>query len=311
MNAGDGAAPAVPLTGTGSGTPAGRAFPLSGTAGSRRRARRTTMAGDRPEAAGAEGEADVGSLDGKTAIVTGAGQGVGRGIALALASEGVSVAVLGRTEAKLEKTCALIRERGARAEPLRCDVSDTGSVPDVVEEVAARLGGIDILVNNAYSGAFGPLLSMSDADFQLGFRSGPFAAFAFMKACHPHLKRRGGGSIVNLVTSAMVRWDTSTYGAYAAAKQAIGSLTRTAAAEWGADGIRVNCIAPHALSPGLKWWTEHNPAEAEEFRRTIPLGYIGDCERDIGRAVAVLVGPDMRYLTGATVPLDGGQARFG
>ncbi|GAA4558471.1 SDR family NAD(P)-dependent oxidoreductase [Planotetraspora kaengkrachanensis] len=253
----------------------------------------------------------MGSLDGQVAIVTGAGQGVGQGIALALASEGASVAVIGRTMAKLEATCELVRERGAAAEPFLCDVSDTDTIPSVVDQVAARFGGVDILVNNAYSGAYGPLLAMSDRAFQKGFRSGPFAAFAFMKACHPHMKRRGGGSIVNLVTSAMVRWDPATYGAYAAAKQALRSLTRTAAAEWGPDGIRANSIAPHALSPGLKWWTETNPEEAEEFRRTIPLGYIGDCEQDIGRAVVAIVGPGMRYLTGATVPLDGGQAFFG
>jgi NAD(P)-dependent dehydrogenase (short-subunit alcohol dehydrogenase family) len=253
----------------------------------------------------------MGSLDGKVAIVTGAGQGVGQGIALALASEGASVAVVGRTFAKLETTCGLARERGATAEPFLCDVSVAETIPSVVDEVVARFGGVDILVNNAYSGAYGPLLSMSDAAFQKGFRSGPFAAFAFMKACHPHMKRRGGGSIVNLVTSAMVRWDPTTYGAYAAAKQALRSLTRTAAAEWGPDGIRANSIAPHALSPGLRWWTETNPEEAELFRRTIPLGYIGDCERDIGRAVVAIVGPGMRYLTGATVPLDGGQAFFG
>ncbi|WP_279340251.1 SDR family NAD(P)-dependent oxidoreductase [Sphaerisporangium perillae] len=253
----------------------------------------------------------MGILEGNVAIVTGAGQGVGQGIALALATEGASIAVLGRTMAKLETTCALIHERGAAAEPFLCDVSDTEATPAVVDAVVERFGGVDTLVNNAYSGSFGPLLSMSDAGFQKGFRSGPFAAFAFMKACHSHMKRRGGGSIVNLVTSAMVRWDLSTYGAYAAAKQALRSLTRTAAVEWGSDGIRVNCVAPHALSPGLKWWTENNPEEAEEFRRTIPLGYVGDCEQDIGRAVAVLVGPDMRYLTGATVPLDGGQAHFG
>jgi len=70
--------------------------------------------------------------------------------------------------------------------------------------------------------------------------------------------------------------------------------------EWGADGIRVNAVAPHALSPGLKWWTEANPEEAAEFVKTIPLGRVGDCERDIGRAVAFLVGPDAGYLTGAT-----------
>ncbi|MER7078885.1 NAD(P)-dependent dehydrogenase, short-chain alcohol dehydrogenase family [Saccharopolyspora kobensis] len=252
----------------------------------------------------------MGGLQGKVALVTGAGQGVGQGIALALAGEGVSVAVAGRTEAKLEATCELIRERGGRAEPFPIDVADTDAVPAVVEQVVSSLGGIDVLVNNAYTGAYGPLLSMSDDDFQRGFRTAPFAAFAFMKACHPHLKARSG-SVINLVSSAMVRWDTSTYGAYAAAKQALKSLTRTAAAEWGRDGIRVNAIAPHALSPGLKTWTERNPEEAAEFVASIPLGRIGDCEADIGRAVVALVGPDLRYLTGATVPLDGGQAFFG
>lgn len=246
----------------------------------------------------------------KVALVTGAGQGVGQGIALALAGEGASVAVAGRTEAKLNATCELIRERGGRAEPFPIDVTDTAAIPPVVEQVVDALGGIDVLVNNAYTGAFGPLLAMSDDDFQRGFRTAPFAAFAFMKACHPHLKARGG-SIINLVSSAMVRWDTSTYGAYAAAKQALRSLTRTAASEWGRDGIRVNAIAPHALSPGLKTWTERNPEEAAEFVASIPLGRIGDCEADIGRAVVALVGPDLRYLTGATLPLDGGQAFFG
>ncbi len=252
----------------------------------------------------------MGSLSGKVAIVTGAGQGVGQGIALALASEGAAIAVLGRTRSKLAATCELIRERGARAEAFTCDVADTEAIPGLVERIAETFGGIDILVNNAYSGSYGPLLKMDDSEFQKGFVTGPFAAFAFMRACHPPMKARGGGSIVNLVTSAMVRWDQSTYGAYAAAKQALRSLTRTAAAEWGPDGIRAVNIAPHALSPGLKWWVENNPEEAEEFRRSIPLGYIGDCEEDIGRAVVALLQPAMRYLTGATIPLDGGQANF-
>lgn len=250
------------------------------------------------------------ALQGRTAVITGAGRGVGQGIALALAGEGVEVAVLGRSPAPLEETCRLIRERGGRAEPFRCDVSDIDAVPAVVEDVVSRLGGVDILVNNAYAGAYGPLLSMGDDDFQKGFRSGPFAAFAFMRACHPHMVERGGGNVVNVISSATVRWDPSTYGAYAAAKQALRSLTRTAAAEWGRDGIRVNSIAPLALSPGLGRWTEANPAEAEEFTASIPLGYIGDCEQDIGRAVVMLMGRDARYLTGACIGLDGGQAPF-
>ncbi|MFD8566859.1 SDR family NAD(P)-dependent oxidoreductase [Streptomyces sp. NPDC059639] len=251
----------------------------------------------------------MGSLDGKVALVTGAGQGVGRGIALALAGEGAAIAVLGRTEGKLTAVCTELRERGARAEPFVLDVLDTERVPETVEAVAERLGGIDILVNNAYTGAYGPLLTLSDADFEKGFRSGPFAAFALMKACHPYLKR-DGGCVINLVSSAMVRWDLRTYGAYAAAKVALRSLTRTAAGEWGRDGIRVNAIAPHATSPAYEKWQAQHPEEAQEFTTSIPLGYVGDCEQDIGRAVVMLCGPDARYLTGATVPLDGGQANF-
>ncbi|THA31628.1 SDR family oxidoreductase [Streptomyces sp. A1277] len=253
----------------------------------------------------------MGHLDGRVAVITGAGQGVGQGIALALASEGASVAVLGRTAAKLDTTCALLRERGATAEPFVVDVLDTARLPGVVQDVAERFGRIDILVNNAYTGCYGPLLSLSDEQFRRGFDSGPFAAFALMKAAHPHLERDGGGSVVNLVTSAMVRWDLSTYGAYAAAKSALRSLTRAAANEWGRDGIRVNAIAPHATSPAYAGWQEANPEEAAEFCESIPLGYVGDCEQDIGRAVVMLCGPDARYLTGATIPLDGGQANFG
>lgn len=251
------------------------------------------------------------ALQGQVAVVTGAGQGVGQGIALALASEGVDVAVLGRTGSKLEVTCELLRARGVRAEPFVLEVTDLAAIPGVIEQVMTGFGGVDMLVNNAYSGSYGPLLEMSDQDFQRGFESGPFAAFALMKACHPSMKARGGGNIVNLVTSAMVRWDPRTYGAYAASKQALRSLTRTAAAEWAVDGIRANSIAPYALSPGLKWWAENNPEEAEEFVASIPMRRIGDPEADIGRAVVALVGSDLGYLTGATLPLDGGQAFFG
>jgi NAD(P)-dependent dehydrogenase (short-subunit alcohol dehydrogenase family) len=253
----------------------------------------------------------MGSLTGQVALVTGAGQGVGQGIALALASEGAAVAVIGRTASKLETTCELLRERGARAQPFRCDVVETGTIPDTVAAVTEAFGGVDILVNNAYSGAYGPLLDLSDEVVERSFASGPMATLAFMKACHPHMLRRGGGHIVNLVTSAMVRWDPTTYGAYAAAKQAVRSFTRTAAVEWARDGIRANSIAPHALSPGLKGWTERFPEEAAAFVAAIPMGRIGDCEEDIGRAVVALVSSDLSYLTGATIPLDGGQAFFG
>jgi NAD(P)-dependent dehydrogenase (short-subunit alcohol dehydrogenase family) len=251
----------------------------------------------------------MGILNGKVALVTGAGQGVGQGIALALAGEGAAVAAAGRTESKVVATVREIEKRGGRAVALRCDVAQADDIERTVSATVERLGGIDILVNNAYEGAWGPLLSLDDEAFMRGIVAGPLASFRFMRACHPHLKRRGGGNIVNLATSAAVRWDSSNYGAYAVAKQGVRALTRAAAAEWGGDSIRVNSIAPLALSPALKAWTESDP-EATSFFRSVPLKRIGDCEQDIGRAVVAIVSSDLGYLNGATIPLDGGQANF-
>jgi NAD(P)-dependent dehydrogenase (short-subunit alcohol dehydrogenase family) len=251
----------------------------------------------------------MGILNGKIALVTGAGQGVGQGIALALAGEGAAVAVAGRTESKVIGTVREIESRGGRAIAIACDVANPADIERTVAETVQRLGGVDVLVNNAYEGAFGPLLSLDDAAFMRGIVAGPLASFRFMRACHPHLKRRGGGNIVNLATSAAVRWDSSNYGAYAVAKQGVRALTRAAAAEWGADAIRVNSIAPLALSPALKAWTEQDP-EGKTFFNSVPLKRVGDCERDIGRAVVAIVSSDLGYLNGATIPLDGGQANF-
>lgn len=249
-------------------------------------------------------------LSGKVALVTGAGQGVGQGIALALAAAGAAVAVAGRTRAKLEQTCGLITERGRSALAIEGNVKDAASLAAMVEETVAGLGGLDILVNNAQEVPNGPLLEVRDEAFMAGFESGPLASFRLMKLVHPHMVARGGGVIVNLASSAGIRWDMSGYGAYGAVKQATRVLTRAAAAEWGRAGIRVLTIAPHAESPGLKWWVANNPEEAEAFFRTIPLGRIGRLEEDIGRAVAALCSDDFGYLTGATIPLDGGQANF-
>nr|WP_298670525.1 SDR family oxidoreductase [uncultured Sphingomonas sp.] len=253
----------------------------------------------------------MGLMAGKVALVTGGGQGVGQGIALALASEGAAVAVSGRTIEKLEHTCSLIAERGGTAIPLACNVKEAGDLARMVDETVARLGGIDVLVNNAQEVPNGKLMEVSDAAFLAGFESGPLATHRLMKLVHPHLVARGGGVIINLISSVSVRWDMTGYGAYAAVKKAIHALTRAAAAEWGREGIRVLSIAPHAESPGLKWWMKNNPEEAEAFFRTIPLGRVGRLEEDIGRAVVALCSPDMAYLTGAIVPLDGGQAHFG
>lgn len=249
-------------------------------------------------------------LSGKVALVTGAGQGIGQGVSLALAAAGAAVAVTGRTLAKVEETARQITERGGRALPLACNVKSAEDLAAAVAATVAEFGGLDILVNNAQEVPLGPLDKVTDEAFTAGFESGPLATMRLMKLARPHMAARGGGTIFNFASSAGVRWDMSNYGAYGAVKQAIRALTRAAAAEWGGENIRVLTIAPHAESPGLKYWVENNPEEAKAFFRTIPLGRIGKLEEDIGRALVALCGTDLSYLTGATIPLDGGQANF-
>lgn len=245
-------------------------------------------------------------LTGKVALVTGAGQGVGQGIALALAAEGAKVAVTGRTQGKLEETCRQIAERGGDAIAVVCDVKSAQSLEQCVTDVVAHFNAINILVNNAQEVPLGTLAQVSDASFSAGLESGPLAVFRMMKLCYPHLK--GDGCIVNLASSSARRWDMTGYGAYAATKEAIRSLTRAAACEWGGDGIRTNAILPLASSPGMAWWMENRADEAAEFLASIPLGRVGDCEQDIGRFVAQLCSDASSYINGQSIGIDGGQA---
>jgi len=248
----------------------------------------------------------VGNLDGKVALVTGAGQGVGQGIALALASEGASIAVAGRTESKLRDSVSLIAERGGKAVAILCDVCRLDDVERCVQTTVRELGGLDILVNNAQIVPLGLLLGVTDAEFEDGWRSGPQATHRFMRAAHPHLARRGG-VIINLGTSAALRHDPIGYGCYGAVKEAIRTLTRAAAVEWGADGIRALNILPLARSPGMDDWQKNYPEEYAEYVRQIPVGRMGDCEQDIGRVVAFLCSDAGSYVNGTTLTVDGGR----
>lgn len=253
----------------------------------------------------------MGVLDGKVALITGGGKGVGLGIAKAMSKEGADIFICGRHGKPLAAVTEELRANGVRAEYLVGNVSEADDCTTIVDTCVERLGGVDILVNNANDAMPIPLLDVSDDDFTRFFQTGPLAVLRLMKACHPLMVARGGGSVINLVTSAAVRWDMATFGPYAAVKEATRSLTRAAGCEWGKDNIRVNAIAPHAMTPSLQWWTEAYPDEADAFVKSIPLGRIGDAEADIGRIAVFLSSQDAGYLSGVTIPADGGHSRWG
>jgi 2-hydroxycyclohexanecarboxyl-CoA dehydrogenase len=244
-------------------------------------------------------------LDGRIALVTGAGQGIGRGVALALAKEGAMVALAGRTLAKCEAVADEITAIGAKALPLACDVSVRSQVEQAVTATVEAFGGLDVLVNNAQSSAQRSLEDTTDDDVELAWQTGALGTLYAMQASLPHLRARGGGAIVNFGSSTAIEGN-ATFGSYAMAKEAIRGLSRVAAREWGHYGIRVNVIVPNALSPAAESFRDNSPERFARMQARIPLGRVGDPEDDIGRAVVALASDDLTYMSGQTLMLTGG-----
>jgi NAD(P)-dependent dehydrogenase (short-subunit alcohol dehydrogenase family) len=252
-------------------------------------------------------EVYVGRLSEKVAIVTGAGQGIGRGIALAFAEEGAKVVVAELEPERGQRTAAELAARGTDATFVHCDVSQRESIDACVASTLRAFGRIDILVNNAVHN--GPLLSFDDHDASVwtpAIETGLLGTFHFMQACRPHLRERGG-RVINLGSMAGYQgWEKCT--AYAAVKEGIRALSKVAAREWGPDGITVNVITPFANSPGWVGYVEEQPEAAQAQLDGTPLRRIGDCEDDVGRAAVFLASDDAAYVTGHTLPVDGGYA---
>lgn len=255
-----------------------------------------------------------GRLGGKVALVTGGGRGLGRAITLRLAEEGATLAVhYHRSREGAEATADEVRERGGRAEVVQADGANQVAAREAVESVVARLGRVDVLVNNAGQHRRADSMSESQADWDDLLARNLGATYFFAQAAAAHMKAGGGGQIVN-VSSKMAMSAAPGNAAYCAAKAGVVALTQVLAAEWARHGIRVNCVAPGVLA------TEATRAMTEELdasgllerclRARTPVGRLGRVE-EIARVVAFLAGGEADFLTGATIVVDGGWTAYG
>lgn len=247
-------------------------------------------------------------LEGRTAVVTGAGQGVGRGIALALASAGANVVVATRRAETGEPVAEEIRRRGGSAVCLETDVTDRSAVASCVAATVGRFGGLDIMVHNAYRGGRPHRVEeLDDELWEEGSRTAVWASFHCAQLAYPHLRATRGRGRLILVTSPAGVEGSVNIPAYAAVKGAQRAIAKSLAREWGSDGITVNCVAPVAESPSLVRALAQNPELRRRIEARTPLGRIGDPERDIGAVVVFLASDAGGYVTGQTIVCDGGS----
>jgi NAD(P)-dependent dehydrogenase (short-subunit alcohol dehydrogenase family) len=187
---------------------------------------------------------------------------------------------------------------------MRCDGKVAADVDAAIAHTIDAFGTVDILVNNAQQTILGSLLGLTDQEWTDSWESGPGAALRFMRGCYPYL--RDGGVVLNLGSAAGLE-PRPTFAAYSAVKEGMRAVTRVAALEWGADGIRVNVLLPLAMTESMVAWREVDPEGYVRVEEGIALRRFGIPERDIGRAAVFLVSPDSEYITGTTLLVDGGQ----
>ena len=262
----------------------------------------------------------MGYLKGKTAIITGAGRAVlsdgrcgsiGYGIATAYAKKGANLVITGRNVQKLEDAKEeLERLYGIKVLAVQADVSagadNEAVVANVVDKAMEAFGRIDVLINNAQASASGVTLAdHSTEQFNLAMYSGLYATFYYMQACYPHLVETKG-TVINFASGAGLFGNFGQC-AYAAAKEGIRGMSRVAATEWAKDGINVNVICPIAWTSQLENFEKAYPEAFKANVKMPPAGHYGDPETEIGSVCVHLAAPDMKYLTGETLTLEGGM----
>jgi NAD(P)-dependent dehydrogenase (short-subunit alcohol dehydrogenase family) len=244
------------------------------------------------------------SVAGKVVVVTGAGRGVGKGMAVHLARGGANVVIAEWKPDLLDSAVAEIEALGGSVLGVSCNVMERAEIEATIAATVDRFGRIDGLINNAQTfRPLAPIATVSAGDLDTFIDSGVKGTLWAMQAAYPHMREQGWGRIVNFASSMGITGGKG-FAAYNASKEAVRALTRTAAREWAADGIVVNCIAPAAAD-------HHGEAgkQSEGYRifiESCPMARQGDPELDIGPLAWFLCSDACRYLTGHTFMADGG-----
>lgn len=249
----------------------------------------------------------MGRLEGRVAIVTGAGAGIGRGIARRFAREGAKLTLAEIDPGTGARTLGEVESLGADGIFVPTDVGRRDQLEAMVGRTLERFGRVDVLVNNAWSG--GALLRaewMDDATLQRAFEVGALGAFRAMQLCFPHMKAQGWGRIVNLCSLNGVNAHLYTLH-YNMAKEALRTITRTAAREWADRGITCNVICPAAETEASSQLRRAMPELFEKIDPLMPMKRMGDPEEDIAPVAVFLASEDSRFVTGNTLFVDGGS----
>lgn len=244
-------------------------------------------------------------LEGKVAIVTGAGRGIGRGIAQALAEVGADVVVCARSVPEIEETAALIATLGRRALAIPVDVMRRDQVETMVERTVRELGRVDIVVNNVGIGIVKPFLESTEEDWQAQFGANVYGMFYCTHAAGRHLVAQKSGKVINVSSIAGLQGKTGMT-CYGATKAAVIQFTRVLAVEWAAYNIGVNCIIPGAFYTRPMTNILDDPTIGPIRVKKIPLRRAGD-PNEVGALAVYLSSAASDFMTGAAIPIDGGE----
>jgi 3-oxoacyl-[acyl-carrier protein] reductase len=248
-------------------------------------------------------------LKGKVAIVTGATEGIGRATALQLAREGASVAICARRQDPLDRTSAELKKTGSEVLAVAADMSKKADIERFMKAVVDRFGRIDILVNNAGTSMRGKFLELDDEKWSSDLELKVFGAIRCTRLAVPHMKKQGGGRIVNITISSAKQPGAESYPT--SVSRAAGlALTKALSKEYAADNIRVNTICIGKIKSGQheRRYSREGRSAEEYYRETskdIPLGRVGEAE-EVASVITFLVSDAASYVTGTSVNLDGG-----